>query len=211
LIGKNRWFTVLSHQLDSGGAMFGRPAAPQAAVAARHVRNASSRKTQSVRRDVRWRWTLKELIAASASAQTEVANPLSLEATDVTRSSFRRTDRNPNQSWRYLRLVGTQSFDLVITSLSPGGGEKMSKHGLSAGNIAALLARLSELKQKAFARTGQSFQVIVIQEAGLDGFWIHRVLQSEGVESHVVDAASIGLCHAGISLLDVGGRASQAA
>ena len=79
----------------------------------------------------------------------------------------------------------------LITSLSPGGGEKMSKHGVSAGNVAALLTRLSELKQKAFARTGKSFQVIVIQEAGLDGFWIHRVLQSEGVESHVVDAASI--------------------
>jgi len=79
----------------------------------------------------------------------------------------------------------------LITSVSPGGGEKMSKHGVSAGNIAALLARLSELKQKAFERTGKSFQVIVIQEAGLDGFWIHRVLQSEGVESHVVDAASI--------------------
>src|ERR1700677_2498725 len=56
----------------------------------------------------RWQW-----IAAGASAQTEGANPLSLEATDVTRSPFRRTDRNPNQSWRYLRLVGTQSFDLV--------------------------------------------------------------------------------------------------
>ena len=79
----------------------------------------------------------------------------------------------------------------LITSVSPGGGERMSKHGVSAGNIAALLARLSELKQKAFARTGKSFQVIVIQEAGLDGFWIHRVLQSEGVESHVVDPASI--------------------
>ena len=25
----------------------------------------------------------------------------------------------------------------------------------------------------------------------MDGFWIHRVLQSEGIESHVVDAASI--------------------
>ena len=79
----------------------------------------------------------------------------------------------------------------LITSLSPGAGEKMSKHGVSAGNIAALLMRLSELKQKAFARTGKSFQVVVIQEAGLDGFWIHRVLQSEGVESHVVDPASI--------------------
>jgi transposase len=45
----------------------------------------------------------------------------------------------------------------LITSLSPGGGEKMSKHGVSAGNVAALLMRLSELKQKAFARTGKSF------------------------------------------------------
>ena len=33
--------------------------------------------------------------------------------------------------------------------------------------------------------------IIVIQEAGLDGFWIHRVLQAEGIESHVVDPASI--------------------
>ncbi len=33
----------------------------------------------------------------------------------------------------------------LITSVSPGGGEKMSKHGGSAGNIAALLASLSEL------------------------------------------------------------------
>jgi transposase len=31
----------------------------------------------------------------------------------------------------------------------------------------------------------------VIQEAGLDGFWIHRMLQAEGIESHVVDPASI--------------------
>ena len=79
----------------------------------------------------------------------------------------------------------------LITSLSPGGGEKMSKHSVSAADIAALLSRFSELKQKAFARVGQSFPIIVIQEAGLDGFWIHRVLQSEGIESYVVDAASI--------------------
>lgn len=79
----------------------------------------------------------------------------------------------------------------LITSLSPGGGEKMSKHSVPAGDIASLLARLAELKQKALARTGTSFPIIVIQEAGLDGFWVHRVLQSEGIESHVVDPASI--------------------
>jgi transposase len=35
--------------------------------------------------------------------------------------------------------------------------------------------------------------VITIQEAGLDGFWLHRVLQQERVESHVVDPASIAV------------------
>jgi transposase len=79
----------------------------------------------------------------------------------------------------------------LITSLSPGGGEKMSKHSVPAGNVCTLLTRFSVLKQKAFARTGKSFPIIVIQEAGLDGFWIHRVLQNEGIESHVVDPASI--------------------
>src|SRR5438067_13446460 len=79
----------------------------------------------------------------------------------------------------------------VITSLSPGGGERMSKHAVPSGDIPALLARLSQLKEKARARTGQVFPIIVIQEAGLDGFWIHRVLQQEGIESYVVDPASI--------------------
>src|SRR5271163_60991 len=79
----------------------------------------------------------------------------------------------------------------LITSLSPGSGEKMSKHSVPAGDIGALLARFSEIRQKALARTGRSFPIIVIQEAGLDGFWIHRVLESEGIESHVVDPASI--------------------
>src|SRR4051812_46859466 len=79
----------------------------------------------------------------------------------------------------------------LITSLSPGAGEKMSKHVVPASDVAGLLHRFAELKRKAAARSGRDFPIIVIQEAGLDGFWIHRVLQSEGIESHVVDPASI--------------------
>lgn len=67
----------------------------------------------------------------------------------------------------------------------------MSKHGVPAADIGALLARFSEIRWKAFARTGSFFQIIVIQEAGLDGFWVHRVLQNEEIESHVVDPTSI--------------------
>jgi transposase len=81
----------------------------------------------------------------------------------------------------------------LITSLSPGGGEKMSKYVVSAGDLAGLLARFADIGRKALARTGMSYPIIVIQEAGLDGFWIDRVLRREGFESHVVDAASIAV------------------
>jgi transposase len=79
----------------------------------------------------------------------------------------------------------------LITSLSPGGGEKLSKHSVRCSDVAGLLERFAQLRQKARARTGEVFRLIVIQEAGLDGFWLHRILQLEGVESHVVDPASI--------------------
>jgi transposase len=79
----------------------------------------------------------------------------------------------------------------LITSLSPGAGERMSKHSVRGGDVTGLLMRFAQLQERAQARTGQVFPIIVIQEAGLDGFWIHRVLLSEGIESHVVDPASI--------------------
>src|ERR1017187_4172645 len=79
----------------------------------------------------------------------------------------------------------------LITSLSPDGGEKMSKHAVRGGDVAGLLERFAQLRKKARARTGKVFPFVVIQEAGLDGFWIDRVLRKEGIESHVVDPASI--------------------
>ena len=81
----------------------------------------------------------------------------------------------------------------LITSLSPGKGEKMSKHSVTAGDVAGLMTLFADLRRKAEARTGQSYPIITIQEAGLDGFWLHRVLQQNGIESHVVDPASIAM------------------
>jgi len=81
----------------------------------------------------------------------------------------------------------------LVTSLSPGNGEKMSKRCLEAGDMAGLMCLFFDLKRKAAVRAGKSYPIIVIQEAGLDGFWIHRVLQEQGIESHVVDAASIAV------------------
>ena len=78
----------------------------------------------------------------------------------------------------------------LITSLVPGGA-KMSKHSVRSGDIAELMTHFAKLREKAHSRAGASFPIIAIQEAGLDGFWVHRVLERAGIESHVVDAASI--------------------
>jgi transposase len=82
----------------------------------------------------------------------------------------------------------------LITSLSPRAGEKMSKHATPAGDIAGPLMRFARLQAKAQARTGQVLPIIAVQEAGLDGFWTHRVLLSGGIASYVVDPASIATC-----------------
>ena len=81
----------------------------------------------------------------------------------------------------------------LVTTLSPDSGGKMSKREVAGGEICALLMLLSEVRRKAREQTGVEYPIVAIQEAGLDGFWIHRVLEREGIESHVVDAASVAV------------------
>lgn len=81
----------------------------------------------------------------------------------------------------------------LVTALSPGSA-KMTRHSVPGGDLPALLNCFSGLRDKACAREGKSFPLIVVQEAGLDGFWIHRALETEeNITSHVVDAASISV------------------
>jgi hypothetical protein len=58
----------------------------------------------------------------------------------------------------------------LITSLVPGGGQRMSRHSVEAGDLGGLLARFWAIRDKASARTGICYPIIVIQETGLDGF-----------------------------------------
>jgi transposase len=80
----------------------------------------------------------------------------------------------------------------LVTSLSPGS-EKMSKYSTLGGNGAALLGLLRRLQVRAEQITAGPVEIVVIQEAGLDGFWVHRLLNANGIESHVVDPASIAV------------------
>ena len=52
---------------------------------------------------------------------------------------------------------------------------------------------MARLKAQAERCRGGPVQIESIHEAGLDGFWVHRMLEANGVESHVIDAASIAV------------------
>jgi transposase len=91
----------------------------------------------------------------------------------------------------YASLELSQSTWLV-TSLSPGS-VTMSKHLMPAGDGPGLLSLLARLRTKAEQVAGAPVEIVVIQEAGLDGFWVHRLLEANRIESYVVDAASIAV------------------
>ena len=99
--------------------------------------------------------------------------------------------RYPHRSWRDLCVAGTVTQNLADPFPDACGRADDGQALGSSERLSGLLRRFAELKRKAAARTGRDFAIIVIQEAGLDGFWIHRVLQSERIDIHVVDAASI--------------------
>ncbi len=58
----------------------------------------------------------------------------------------------------------------LITSLSPGNGEKMSKHAVSAGDAAGLLDRFVQLQEKARSRAGKQFPIVTFRKPGLMAF-----------------------------------------
>ena len=80
-----------------------------------------------------------------------------------------------------------------LTAVSSPGGDKVSKYQVAAADGVALLNLLARLKTQAQRRCGRPVRVVSIYEAGLDGFWVHRLLEANGIESHVVDAASIAV------------------
>jgi transposase len=80
-----------------------------------------------------------------------------------------------------------------LATVLPPGGDKMSKYTVPGGDWDALLALLRRVKAKAEARVGKPVEIAAIHEAGLDGFSVHRLLEKSGVESHIVDPASIAV------------------
>jgi transposase len=70
------------------------------------------------------------------------------------------------------------------------GSEKLSRYTIAGGDLAALSARLSDMRAKA-GRCGKPVRILACYEAGFDGHWLHRWLTDQGVISHEIDPSSI--------------------
>jgi len=107
------------------------------------------------------------------------------------RAAYPRSAVHAHDTALFVALELSRSSWLIGSSTP--GSDRISKHQVPAADTTALLALLKRLKARAERSCGTTVRVISIHEAGLDGFWVHRFLEANGIESHVVDAASIAV------------------
>src|SRR4051794_3030169 len=87
------------------------------------------------------------------------------------------------------------AFELSGTSwlvaLHAPDADKVERHRLPAGAAAEVLGLIARTKARVTRRLGTTPRVACCYEAGRDGFWLHRVLEAEGIASHVMDPSSL--------------------
>ena len=64
------------------------------------------------------------------------------------------------------------------------GGQRASRHKLKAGDVDGLLALIARTR-------GTATRVCSCDEAGYEGFWLHRRLVAAGIDSRIVDPSSL--------------------
>jgi transposase len=78
----------------------------------------------------------------------------------------------------------------ILTIRAPGSA-KLSRFTVPARDTQTVLHLLTAQREQAARRSNRAVTIVSIYEAGRDGFWLHRWLLAQEVESHVVDPASI--------------------
>jgi len=71
----------------------------------------------------------------------------------------------------------------------PGG--RLSRYTLEGGDAEEALRLIAKTRGKLERQLGRPVPVVSCYEAGYDGFWLHRWLVARGIDSRVLDPASI--------------------
>ena len=98
---------------------------------------------------------------------------------------------------RYVEYTSDRVMFLVLelsaskwkVGTTVGLGQKPREKTIDAGNLGGLLEEIARAKER-FGLPAEA-RVVSCYEAGRDGFWIHRWLDAQGIESVVIDPASV--------------------
>ena len=71
------------------------------------------------------------------------------------------------------------------------GTDKARLHRIDGGNATALLTLIKDIQTRATKKLGQTAEVACCFEAGRDGFWLHRLLTTNGVDAYVLEPTSV--------------------
>jgi transposase len=80
----------------------------------------------------------------------------------------------------------------LVTLHSPDR-DRISRRTVTGGDHATLLRLIEEVRSRAAGKLGLVPRVVSCQEAGYDGFWLHRLLTAAGITSLVFDPSSIAV------------------
>jgi transposase len=78
-----------------------------------------------------------------------------------------------------------------LVALHSPAADKISLHRLAGGDTQGLLSLIARKRDQAQAALARPVHVMSCYEAGYDGFWLHRLLETYGIDNRVLDAASI--------------------
>ena len=84
--------------------------------------------------------------------------------------------------------LSTKSWVVAVnTPLS----DKISLYKLRPCDWKELLQLIERIRKRVAQELKKPVEVISCYEAGYDGFWLHRLLEAQGVRNHVIDPASL--------------------
>jgi transposase len=96
-------------------------------------------------------------------------------------------DHDPVRCLLAIELSKKSWIVAITTALS----DKISQYTLDGCDWTELLELMERVRTRVAREVGRPVEMISCYEAGYDGFWLHRLLERQGVLSHVIDPASV--------------------
>ena len=78
-----------------------------------------------------------------------------------------------------------------IVAVNTPLAEKISRHTLKPGDGKELLDLCERIRTRVARETKKRVEIVSCYEAGYDGFWLHRLLETHGIRNYVIDPASL--------------------